>query len=265
MDKELNFVTKYYRHGGLDIRRAFRTTLSKAGRRQKIDIRWIAIAAVAAVLIVGGAITVLHRSPAQHEMVIMAGARNRNVTLADGTRVTLAPHSSLTYDDDCREVELTGKAYFDIHHDNSHPFVLHDEDYVIRDIGTKLVVDEKQLGGDRKTTRVYVIEGSVSLMATRGTKGVIVDKAEMYQIGTDATKPNKVNSRSANDMTVWATHEFHFDDTPLPVVLSDLSDYYHVNLSCPDSGNKRLTADFRATSLDSIKSMIEETLNVRIR
>lgn len=56
MGKELKFATQNYRRGALDVRRAYRATFSKAGRRQKSEIRWMAAAAVIAVLLVGGAI-----------------------------------------------------------------------------------------------------------------------------------------------------------------------------------------------------------------
>ncbi len=265
MDKEQKFVTKYYRHGRLDLKKAYRATLDKIGRKPRLDVRWIAAAAVIVILLVGGAIT-LHRSLTTAGMVLTAGNQNREVVLADGTRITLAPHSTIAYDDDCREVELTGKAYFEIHHDDSHPFIIHDADYIIRDIGTKLVVDEKQMSEGQKTTCVYVVDGSVSLTAAQSSNGVIVAKNEMYQISSGAVKPTKtVRGLTANDMTAWATHTFHFDNTPLPQVLSDLSGYYHVNLSCTAAEGKRLTADFRTNSLDSIKNMIEETLNVKIK
>lgn len=264
MSKELKFVTRNYRRGVLDVRRAYRATLSKAGRRQKSEIRWMAAAAVIAVLLVGGAIAYMLPRQAP-ETTIAAGQQNRVVTLADGTRVTLAPHSSIMYADDCRDIEMTGRAYFDIRHDASRPFVIHDTDYVIRDIGTKLVVEERMLGGGQKTTSVYVAQGSVSLMANADAEGVIVSAGDMYQISSSATKPVKVGRLpSENSLTAWATHEFHFDGTPLPQVLDDLSAYYHVDLSCPNGQQKRLTADFRADSLDSIINMIEETLDVDI-
>lgn len=264
MDKELNFVTKYYRHGSLDIKKAYRATLDKAGRQRRTNLRWIAVAAVVALLIVGGGL-VMHYKSVSSVTTFVTENNNRYIALDDGAHVILAPHSSLSYEDDCRRVEMTGKVYFDIRHDENHPFVISDDDYVIRDIGTRLVVDEKQMGEGQKSTKVYVLDGSVCLLSSHSSKGVIVDKDELYQIGTGATRPVMVSSRiSSNDMAVWATHEFHFVYAPLSVVLTDLSEYYHVSLSCKET-NKHLTADFQATSLDSIKSMIEETLGVEIK
>lgn len=264
MDKKLVFVAKYYHRGSLDVKRAYRRTLDKAGRRHSSASIW-AVAAAVAVLVIAGA-ALLYNATQAAKTTIAATNANRIVTLADGTLVTLAPRSSIAYDDgNCREVELSGKAYFEIMHDAANPFVIHDNDYIIRDIGTRLTVDEKDLGGGQKVTSVFVAEGSVSLTPTQGTKGVIVASGDMYVIGSGWASPRKANtSRSGNIQTAWATHEFHFDNTPLPDVLSDLEAYYHVSLTCDAPTQKRLTADFHADSLNTITSLIEQSLGVRI-
>jgi len=264
MSKELDFVARYYRKGTLDVGKAYRRTLEKAGRRSSVR-RWIAVAAAVAVLLVAGT-TALLLSRQSTAMTIMAESGNRTVHLADGTTITLAPHSSVTYDKaDCRSVELSGKAYLNIRHDEAHPFIITDEDYVIRDIGTQLVVDETALSDGRKSTSVYVVAGSVSLMAAHGEKGVVVGKGDMYRIAAGSVEPRRVsNAPSVNAVAVWATHEFHFSATPLSVVLRDLSDYYGVTLTCAGGEGKRLTADFHADSITTIVGLIDETLDVRI-
>lgn len=59
------------------------------------------------------------------------------------------------------------------------------------------------------------------------------------------------------------TMTFHFDDTPLSEVLSELSAYYGVALTA-DCEDKRLTGDFEADSLEATLRMIEEVLDVKI-
>lgn len=260
MDKEKDFVIKYYRHGSLDIKRAYRLTLDKAGRSKPGFRALTATAAVVVMLIVAGA--ALYLSTLTTPTTIASNAGNRVIIFADGTRITLAPHSSITYDDNCREIEMTGKAYFEIRHDNTKPFIIHDNDYIIRDIGTRLTVDEKNVGGGLKTTSVYVAEGSVSLMTK--ARSVIVVKNEAYQIETNRAEPRKINrALSVNEMTTWATHEFHFDNTPLSDVIADLEAYYHVDITCDDY-SRRLTADFQADSLSTIVSLIEQSMGVKI-
>ena len=56
---------------------------------------------------------------------------------------------------------------------------------------------------------------------------------------------------------------FHFDDTPLPQVLSELGGYYGVTLTASDTAH-HLTGDFEADDLDLLLDMIEQTLHVEI-
>ena len=64
-------------------------------------------------------------------------------------------------------------------------------------------------------------------------------------------------------VTEHPTASFHFDDTPLPDVLAELSKWYGEELKA-DNSEKHLTGDFAADSLDAIINMIEEVLDVEI-
>src|SRR5437773_2333720 len=81
----------------------------------------------------------------------------------DGSRVILGPDSRLTvrggYGTASRDVELSGDAYFDVHHDAAKPFAVHVAKAVIEDIGTTFTVESD--GAD--TTTVAVLTGSVRL------------------------------------------------------------------------------------------------------
>ncbi len=254
-NRNLDFVARHYRRGALNLKSAYQATLAKAGRRQSSTrlVGW-AVAAVVAALVIGGAAVLL--SP--DTTTIAATYTMRTVSLADGTVVVLAPHSSLSYKGDCRKVELEGKAFLAIHHDRRHPFTISDDRYKISDLGTRLLVDET--GGQ---TKVYVEEGSVALSSAAGQQSMILGASEGAVV--DSTGQLKPMPTASPNVTTWATRQFRFSATPLRQVLSDLSDYYGVELSCADAGGKRLTATFRADNLADIVSMIEETLNVTIK
>ena len=56
---------------------------------------------------------------------------------------------------------------------------------------------------------------------------------------------------------------FHFDDTPINVVLSQLSQHYGVTLTAGDT-TRHLSGDFEADDLEMLLSMIEQTLGIEI-
>lgn len=254
----MKYVIHYYKEGRLDTRKALAKVRSRVGL-QPISrvryLRWAAIAASVVVLVGIAAYALL----APSTVTLTAEATPQVCRLTDGTVVTLAPHSSISYaSDDCRHVRLTGKAFFDIHHDSANPFTITDDRYTIRDIGTRLQVEET-----RTMTRLTVVEGAASFGSTRAGGKAIALKAGMSAVlGNDDSMP-RMDSRTDVNTTAWATHQFHFDDTPLQEVLATLSRYYHVRLTASDTG-KRLTADFDADDLDNIISLVSQTLNVSI-
>lgn len=257
-EKIIGFVAHCYRHGAMNLDEAYRQTLAKAGieplarplRRRLTGL----VAASVALLLIAGTYLYLHN----RSTVLVADNTSRVVRLADGTRVTLAPHATLSYrGNDYREVEVSGKVFLEVTHDERHPFTVTDEAYTIRDIGTKLMVDETSQG-----TTVLVTEGAVSFQANTSRQAVVLRQNESARLAVQDNAPQAL--RLSPNAAVWATHTFHFNDTPLPEVLRDLSAYYHVRLTCDDSSDKRLTGDFHTDSLDVIISIINETLDISI-
>jgi transmembrane sensor len=90
-------------------------------------------------------------------------AENTKVdTLPDGSVITLNKYSSLKYPADfngkTRNVELSGEAFFNIHHDQSKPFIIKANDLLITVLGTSFNV---KTSGDE--TEVIVKTGVVGV------------------------------------------------------------------------------------------------------
>lgn len=254
----MRYVLHYYKEGKLDTQRALDKIQARVGTPRHTArhyiLRWAA--AAASVLVVIGIGTYLYQRPTT--TTLTADATQQVYRLPDGTMVTLAPHATLSYTSDCREVEMTGKVYFAIHHDARHPFTIADNDYTIRDIGTHLQVEESAAG-----TRLTVLEGAASFGSTRSGSTAVALRAGMSAMLTDGESAPRLDRKADLNSAAWATHEFHFIDAPLADVLHTLSTYYHVHLTA-DNMSKRLTADFDTANLNSIITVIEQTLDVKI-
>ena len=123
----MKYVIHYYKEGRLDTRKALAKVRSRVGLQPVGRVRYLRWAAIAAsvVVLVGIAAYALF---VPSTVTLTAEATPQIYHLTDGTVVTLAPHSSISYTDDCRHVRLTGKAFFDIHHDSANPFTITDEE-----------------------------------------------------------------------------------------------------------------------------------------
>ena len=146
---------------------------------RRLPVRWIAAASV--LLVIAGSI--LYFQPARPSAdgrvapIVLAakkGAR-RFMKLPDGSQLWLNAGSKIVlgdgYADGKREVELEGEAFFDVKHDQQHPFIIHTGRLEVRVLGTSLNV--KAYPGD-SSVETTLINGRVEIGVTGDPKTSIV-------------------------------------------------------------------------------------------
>lgn len=163
-----------------------------------------------------------------------------SVTLSDGTRVLLAPGSRLTvaqgFDRGERSVTLEGAAYFDVTHDDAHPFTVRAAGAEIRDIGTAFTVKTDAVGGVSVAVThgvVAVRDSAVEAAAVElraGDRGVVSGGAVAVARGTVTD----------NDLE-WTRGQLSYRDAPLSEVQADLKRWYGLTLQVADTALWRLT------------------------
>ena len=85
--------------------------------------------------------------------------------LSDGTQILLNSGSVISYpevflEDSIRKVSLSGEAYFNVTHDENHPFLVEAEDLNIKVLGTSFNVSAYP---EDQTTDVVLVRGSVGM------------------------------------------------------------------------------------------------------
>lgn len=265
-NREQDFVLRYFQSGKLDTQRALRkvkarlvsstSAFEEKPKARKVRVGWYRWLAVAASLLVLVAYTLL----LPKTVTFASDSEVMACHLPDGTQVTLSPHSSLSYrEDNCRKVKMEGCAYFQVRHDEQHPFDVDGERGHVRVLGTQFMVDERKAG----TAEVMVTSGRVFFSARDSQKGVLLTKGKRARLVSGAEGPELLASCDIND-AAWATHQLHFVNTPLSEVLRRLSECNGgVDLHASDM-SKHLTGDFTTDSLLQAIKIIEQTLDVRI-
>lgn len=252
--KNLDFVLHYYKHGALDTKRAISQFKAKAGIRKRPIWKYVGIAACFLLVING----LLLGKQWLFTTQLTAFDKPKSYLLQDGSRIVLSPHSTLSYRPiNPRNVKMSGKVYFEVKHNPEKPFDIEGEMSHVMVLGTKFQVAESS-----SFSKVYVSQGRVLFAALNREDGVILTKGMSATLKKESAKPI-IDNRPSQNSLAWMSHKFHFDNTPLPSVLKDLSAYYQVSLSCKETG-KYLSADLQADSLDDIIALIEQTLNVNI-
>ncbi len=266
-DRMIDFVAKSYEENRFDPKKALARSQNGSLRRSlslsKRTVMLKRIAGVAAVAAVG---IFLYLSWLTSWTDYAAYDIAQTFTLPDSSSVTLAPGSTLRLQKhkDKRLVQMTGKVYFNVRHDDRAPFRVDAGSGFVKVLGTRFQVDS------RDPISVSVVSGKVLFSAIRsGEEAMILTKGQSAVLDPAASKPVEITPKHPNP-AAWATGEFIYDNTPLPEVLSELSEYYDVTLVAFDAGHssgesRRLSGEFSTSSLQEILNLINSALGTDIQ
>lgn len=212
-------------------------TLDAAARRQLLDEFasaplpsrrwWLATAAAAAlVLAVGGGL--LLRGRAAGEGMLQATyasvtGQNRDIVLADGSKVTLggASRMSVRFANGERQATLeAGEAYFQVVHDARHPFEVAAGGITVRDIGTSF--DVRRTDGE---VAVAVTQGQVRVAVSGDTARVLDAGAEQRVVWNAGTHALSLGTTTPGQAAGWRSNRLEFVDEPLAVVIASVNRY----------------------------------------
>ena len=259
-DRHLDFVLKHYKEGAFDTQKAIGRFKAENGVRPMPRRRWnpviYAMSAAAGLLI--GVFLFMH-SGSRQWTEISADASQQEFMLPDGTCVTLAQGSVLSYRmKDERRVKMEGKVFFDVARDEARPFEVDADGAFVRVLGTEFMVD----AAEEDQTKVYVADGKVLFAKGPEEEGVILTKGMGATIEEGAEMPVVEEVADINSIA-WQRGSFIFDQTPLKDVLDCLSGYYGVSFAA-EHLDRCLSGEFMAEDLDLILMIIESALDVTI-
>jgi len=184
------------------------------------------------------------------------------VKLVDGSTVMLGPASRLAlgsgYGAGTRSIELEGQAYFDVVHDDAHPFVVRTPSATLRDVGTTFSVRSDSLSG----TRVAVTSGAVDVVATRAPASTptVLHAGDRAEVTRGAMRVERGVDTEAE--LSWTRGVLEFRDASLTAVAQELRRWYGVELIVTDSAiaSRRLTATFDRAAPDDVGRVLAAVL-----
>lgn len=266
-DRMLDFVAKSYEENRFDPKKALARSQNGSLRRSlSLSKRTVMLKRIAGVATAAAVGIFLYLSWLTSWTDYAAYDIAQTFTLPDSSSVTLAPGSTLRLQKhkDKRLVQMTGKVYFNVRHDDRAPFRVDAGSGFVKVLGTRFQVDS------RDPISVSVVSGKVLFSAIRsGEEALILTKGQSAVLDPAASKPVEITPKHPNP-AAWATGEFIYDNTPLPEVLSELSEYYDVTLVAFDAGHssgesRRLSGEFSTSSLQEILNLINSALGTDIQ
>jgi transmembrane sensor len=231
--------------------------------------RWLKIAASISLLVIAAFAVYSSLAPVEDKKIaadrlITNKPHNSFLRLPDGSTVVLNAGSVLHYPKSfegsgSRTVKLEGEAFFDIHHDSKHPFIVVSGNVVTTVLGTAFNV--KAFPKDKEVT-ITVARGRVEVSYDKKSMAVLLHDQQVTIKNGVAKKDIQVNARA---VTAWIESEIVFDDTTLKEAIEELENRFGVDINLIDEHayECRFTGTFlRGENIEQILLVICEFNNV---
>ena len=155
-------------------------------------------------------------APAPTAQITQTADTPRNLALADGTQIALAPHSRL--EQRGAAFALTGDAVFDVPHRPGRTMTITGADLTIRDIGTRFEVTVEP-----QAVRLSVAEGQVAVTVP-GTAPIALVQGHAL-LWRPAAAQLTLSANPHARIGTWRKGELSYNDAPLDLVASDIARY----------------------------------------
>lgn len=170
--------------------------------------------------------------------IVNSGSTAQKITLQDGSTVTLEPGGEVRYKEkflECRELYLSGEAFFEVIKDPSHPFYVYANEITTKVLGTSFRVKANQ--GEKEIV-VAVKTGKVSVFArptsnNTQTKDVQEITLTPNQQATYKRTEQVVVKKIVEQpqvISVQATLKDSYINEPVVLILKALSESYGVDI-----------------------------------
>lgn len=245
---------------------------------------WLKIAAVIVLTACGFFVykTFLTTTQPASELVWkLAGTPAKSVkklTLADGTTVTLNAVSELKYpanfNGNTREVYLTGEAFFDVHKDAAHPFIIHTDKIQVKVLGTAFDVKAYQNDTFTETT---LIRGRVEVQLNDNTGQKFVlqpnDKFVLHNLENEASMEQLHYFAGQDPNTIietsWTNNRLTFKNSDFASISRQFERWYGSKIVFEDENLKSLkfTGQFTKESITEVLAALQmiEHFNYKIK
>lgn len=178
-------------------------------------------------------------------------ARNgevRDFYLPEGTHVWLNAGSILLYPsrfiDSNREVYLSGEAFFQVKHNNKHPFIVHTHHLILTDVGTSFNITSYP---DENNVTVTLQSGEAKVKVHGIKNDFLLNPNEQLVYISRNSSINLKKVRSS-DYSKWLTYKLYFNDISLQEVTNRLERAYgvHIYILTPGFARQHIRAHFNS-------------------
>lgn len=184
------------------------------------------------------------------------------VSFADGTKIELNTNTVLRTRMTSSERTIwldTGEAYFQVKHDQAHPFTVIAGNRRITDLGTDFLVRR-----DDARLEVAVMHGSVRYAGAR--QAALLLPGDVVTASGNAMSKTRVPVRKLLSRLGWRRGVLIFDNTTLADAAEEFNRYNHEKLVVTDPAAAALTigGNFPAQDVSAFTDVAQDVLGLRV-
>jgi ferric-dicitrate binding protein FerR (iron transport regulator) len=261
LEEEKGFVEDLKK---VDVEKNWRRFLQSAGQESPLlrihpfgrKLRFITRIAAAALLLLAATATLYFtaKRPAHQLIQAKAGLHNMEISLSDGTVITLNEGAVLTYPEKLnrrsREVALDGEAYFQVERAEKSPFYIYIGDRTVKVVGTSFNLRKDASG----SIELSVVHGEVLFYETGDQDEAIRVMAGQRCVFIHATGELSTSSIQSDNYLFWKTRKLIYRDESLSSVFEDLEILFkqRIIVSDPNILQKRWNSTHEGQKLNEI-------------
>lgn len=175
------------------------------------------------------------------------------LSLEDGTHIWLNANSKIIYptrfNKECRNVRLTGEAFFKVKHESNRPFIVRANGYKVQVKGTEFNV----LAYGRKDCEVDLLKGAVSVITPNKLVANLSPGERLYNKNGRIVKGRIIDS----DYFRWRDGMISFDGVTIEAMVEKLKLYYGVDIRIADNRVKRYRYTGKFWTSDGIEQVLK--------
>ncbi len=167
------------------------------------------------------------------KLIAESMASKVEVTLTDGTLVTLRPYSKLyeiEYSDTKRAYQLMGEAFLHVAKDPTKPFTLDAGEGSITVLGTQFNVSTWG-----NSTSVFLEEGKIQFSNSK-QYSVVLNPGESASLQNGKLEVIEISNPDV--FKDWIESRLRLDQTPIQAAISEIEQHYHVEIDISAIANR---------------------------
>ncbi len=202
------------------------------------------------------------------EMLVSTAKRERaNITLPDGTRVTLNFDSKLgykpkSYNREERNIHFEGEGYFQVAQNENCPFIIDSEGLQVKVLGTTFNLFVRRTSANAE---LFLEEGSVSFTSVKTGKSVTLLPNQMAILEYNTGKIT-VNSNVEKERTVaWLHGELIFRNEKFATVIQTIEQNYGMKITLPDDSYALdlFTGSLPVSDINEVLDILEKIYHLK--